>query len=124
MKPYSYYTDLQIECPNKSNYTVKYFYKHGKLILIKKPFSVVDDVPEGAVEESVFDSESYEAHFKAWLKEKTELEQEFKEDLILTEGVSDREKAEKCFSLAWDYGCSGGLHEVHQYFRDLVKLVK
>jgi hypothetical protein len=123
MKPYSYYTTLATEYPSKANYTVIYYYKRGKLILVKKPFSQIDEVPNGAVEEVVFDREGYLAHEQTYLKEKVSLEEEFKEDLFREEGLTNSEKAEKCFSLAWNYGCSGGLPEVHDYFRELVELI-
>lgn len=124
MKPYSYYTAFTAEFPNKSTYTIKYYYKGGKLICIKKPFCPLEEIPESAVEETVFDEDGYELHCQAWLKEKLRLEEEFKKDLMEVEQVSDKEKADKCFALAWDYGCSQGLEAVHEYFSELVELIK
>lgn len=123
MKPYPYYTNLVTEFPSKSNYTVKYYYLKGRLVLTKRPFSEVEETPTGAVEEVIFDHEGYENHVEIWRKEKIRLEQEFKDDLICESGVSDMVKAERCFSLAWDYGCSQGLSEVHDYFKDMIELV-
>lgn len=124
MKPYSYYTALTVEFPNKSNYTLKYYYRRGKLLCIKKPFCDIEEVPLDAAEETVFDEEGYELHRKAWLAEKVKMEQEFKEDLIRSVGLTGSDKVEKCFSLAWDYGISSGLKEVHEYFLDLVDLIR
>jgi hypothetical protein len=124
MKPYSYYSTFTTEYPSKSSYTVKYYYKRGKLICVKRPFCEIADVPPDAVEETVFDEDNFNLHQEAWFKEKLQLEQEFKEDLIREEGLEDMEKANKCFLLAWDYGCSQGLDEVHAYFSELVRLIK
>jgi hypothetical protein len=109
--------------PNVVELEAKYYYSKGRLILTKRPFSEVEEIPPGAVEEVVFDQESYENHFEVWHKEKIRLEQEFKNDLIYESGVSDMVKAGRCFSLTWDYGCSHGLSEVHDYFKDMIELV-
>jgi len=124
MKPYSYYSSPIAEFPNKANYTVKYYYKKGKLLCVKKPFADLDEIPSEAVEETVFDEEGYEMHRKLWLSEKIKLEEEFKADLIRDAGLESSEKTDKCFSMAWDYGCSQGLREVHDYFIELAQLLK
>ena len=124
MKPYNYYTSFTVDFPDKFNYTLKYYYRKGKLMCIKKPFCDLKEIPINAVEETVFDEDGFKLHEKAWLSEKIKLEEEFKEDLIREEGLSPSEKVDICFSLAWDYGCSQGLKEVHDYFRELSQLVK
>ena len=124
MKPYTYYSSRTIEFPSKADYTVVYYYKNGKLLCVKRPFCNVEDVPSGAIEETVFDEVGYDLHRKAWTSEKVELEGEFKEDLIKEEGLTPSEKVDKCFNLAWQYGCSQGLSEVHAYFVELVDLIR
>lgn len=84
----------------------------------------MEEIPLHAVEETVFDEEGYELHKKAWFIEKIRLEEEFKEDIIKREGLTPSEKVNKCFSLAWDYGCSQGLRDVHDYFIELSQLIK
>ena len=101
-----------------------YYYKRGKLICVKKPFCEVTEVPPGSVEEVIFDEDGYNLHWQAYTTEKIKLEEEFKRDLIESSGLHDAEIAEKCFSMAWDYGCSGGLKEVHEYFDELIQLTK
>lgn len=44
------------------------------------------------------------------------LEQEF--------GVVGHPKAEKLWSLAWDFGHAAGDHEVRAYYQDMVELLK
>ena len=46
----------------------------------------------------------------------------FSEDLLSNYGVKGK-KAERCFSLAWEYGRSSGYCEVIDYFDDLVELL-
>lgn len=124
MRPYSYYSSLSVEPPRKEDYTVKYYYRKGKLICVRRPFCEIGEAPVDAVEEIVFDAESYELHKEAWLSEKKRLEEEFRNDLISEEGLTPSERANKCFSLAWDYGCAGGHKEVHDYFAELSQLLK
>lgn len=124
MKPYGYYSSLVTEFPNKSDYTLKYYYRKGKLICVKKPFCDIQELPPNSVEETLFDEEGYELHKKAWLAEKIRLENEFREDIIKGEDLTPSEKADKCFSLAWDYGCSQGLKVVHDYFTEMSQLIK
>jgi hypothetical protein len=124
MKPYSYYSSLTVEFPSRSNYTVRYYYKRGKMICVKKPFCEIEEVPPGAVEEVIFDEEGYKLHEKAYFEEKRRLEEEFKQDLIESAGLSNVEAAEKCFTLAKDYGGPYGLETVHDYFEEIAELIK
>ena len=46
----------------------------------------------------------------------------FEKDLLDDYNVKGS-KAEKCYSLAWEYGHSSGYREVISYFEDLVELI-
>jgi hypothetical protein len=124
MKPYDYYSKMTVEYPSKANYSISYFYRRGKLVCERRPFSEIVDAPIDAVEEVLFDEECFKLHEKLFFDEKVALEEEFKRDLFEAEGVTNHEKADKCFSLAWDYGSSAGLREVHEYFKEIVQLIK
>lgn len=60
----------------------------------------------------------------AYRAENTRLEVQFKADLEAEFGVIGNPKADKCFSLAWDYGHSSGYREVYSYYSELVELIK
>ena len=124
MKPYAYYSSTTVEYPSKANYSINYYYRRGKLICERRPFSEIKEIPVDAVEETVFDEECFKLHEKLFFDEKMALQEEFKRDLLEAEGVVGHEKAEACFTLAWDYGSSTDLREVHDYFRDLIQLIK
>lgn len=50
--------------------------------------------------------------------------EELRKKLFKEHKVESNRKAIRCFSLAWEYGHSAGLHEVESYFDDLVELIK
>lgn len=50
--------------------------------------------------------------------------EKFKNDMFECYNVSNHPKADKAYSLAWEYGHSAGLHDIHNYFSDLVELIK
>ena len=39
-------------------------------------------------------------------------------------GVTGNPKADKCYSLAWEYGHSSGYQEVYKYYSEFVDLIK
>ena len=122
MKPFSYYTSRTIYYPSKADYTVVYYYRQGRLLCVKKPFSEIEG-PEDAVKEEVFDAEGFNLHVQKHLEEKIQLEKEFKEDLAIKFGLINHSKFEECFSLATQYGSSGGLPEIYDYFEELSNLI-
>lgn len=61
---------------------------------------------------------------QAYAKERGRLEQEFKEDLLEENGVTDNPKADLCYQKAWEIGHHGGLSEVEIVFSDLVELIQ
>jgi hypothetical protein len=66
----------------------------------------------------------YEKNLAAYQEAKAERIRQFKVDLFVAYGVTGHPKAEKAFELAWEFGHSGGLHEVELYFSTLVTLIK
>ena len=58
-----------------------------------------------------------------WKIETGECKVRFKKDLFTTFNV-DGPKAEKAFSLAWEYGHANGYLEVLHYFEDMSELIK
>jgi hypothetical protein len=47
----------------------------------------------------------------------------FKQDLLEEFGLVGHKKAEKFFSLAWEYGHASGYAEVYSYAQELVELL-
>ena len=110
MKDYSYYTSLDVEYPDKTKYTKSFFYKKGKLIATKRWGEGYDDmrfeVPEGAVEEQIFDEESYNTHRDLYHSRKVEKQNEFKIDLLEKYELTHHPQSDKIFSIAWGLGGS------------------
>lgn len=66
----------------------------------------------------------YAKNLAAYQEAEAERIRQFKVDLFVAYGVTGHPKAERAFNLAWDFGHSGGLHEVELYFSTLVALIK
>ena len=66
----------------------------------------------------------YAKNLAAHQEAEAERIRQFKVDLFVAYGVTGHPKAEKAFNLAWEFGHSGGLHEVELYFSTLVALIK
>lgn len=66
----------------------------------------------------------YAKNLAAYQEAEAERIRQFKVDLFVAYGVTGHPKAERAFNLAWDFGHSGGLHEVELYFSTLAALIK
>jgi len=66
----------------------------------------------------------YAKNLAAYQEAEAERIRQFKVDLFVAYGVTGHPKAERAFNLAWDFGHSGGLHEVELYFSTLATLIK
>ena len=66
----------------------------------------------------------YAKNLAAHQEAEAECLRRFKIDLFVAYGVTGHPKAEKAFNLAWEFGHSGGLHEVELYFSTLATLIK
>ena len=53
-----------------------------------------------------------------------EIENAFKKALFEKHNVTNNDKAELCYRIAYDFGHSSGFSEVELYFDDLVELIK
>lgn len=60
-----------------------------------------------------------------YLDDKGNIKEElFKHDLFVHFGVENNLKREAAYRLAYEYGHSGSLSEIYNYFIDLVDLIK
>lgn len=50
-------------------------------------------------------------------------QQTFKEELFKKYAVTESEKTNRAFLLAWQMGHAYGLHEVESYFKDFLELI-
>lgn len=64
--------------------------------------------------------EEREAYNAACIQEQTEL----REKLAAQHGLKQDAKFVQCWWLAWQYGHASGLHEVENFFNELVELIK
>jgi hypothetical protein len=124
MKPISYYKTSSVSIPVKDYYLTTYYYKEGRLVVIRKGGYLNEDfeAPSGCVEENVLDQISYEEHRKLYNQEVINLQQEFKMDLLQKYYSTNHPKAIDCFNLAWEFA-SGHFEEVEYYFEGISKLV-
>jgi predicted secreted protein len=122
MKPFSYYNSTII-WPNKTDYTVYYYYRQGKLICMRRPFSEDLSIPRDATEEAVFDEKSFEMHKQKYFEELDRIKQEFKKDLLEHYGLLGHKAANECFLFATRYGEVEGYEGVFQIFGELTKLL-
>jgi hypothetical protein len=124
MKPISYYKTSSVSSPIEDYYMTTYYYKEGKLVVVKKGGSLNEnfEAPPGCVEENVLDQISYEAHRRLYRQEISNLQQEFKMDLLQKYYSTNHPKATDCFNLAWEFA-SGDFEEVEYYFEGISKLV-
>jgi hypothetical protein len=124
MKPISYYKTSSVSSPIEDYYMTTYYYKEGKLVVIKKggSFNENFEAPFGCVEEKVLDQISYEAHRRLYRQEISNLQQEFKMDLLQKYYSTNHPRATDCFNLAWEFA-SGDFEEVEYYFEGISRLV-
>lgn len=92
------------------------------MIGMKRQFDIDFEPPKNCVKEAVLDEISYNAHLKLYQEENLRLQEEFRRDLLEKYNVSHHPKANRIFNKAWDYGISGGLEEVEDYFLSLIEL--
>jgi hypothetical protein len=128
MKPFEYYSNYQIQYPNKKDYITLYVYDKG--ICVTKSFGfqkskrqLMDEYPNAVIQE-VLNEEGYKTHQKQYVEEVHKLHGEFINDLFENFNVSDNPKRHRAFELAWDKGHASGLEEVYNEFYDLVDLIK
>jgi len=127
MKDIAYYSTYTNRYPRKSDFDTVFVYRGGNTVY-KGPLDTWDEVKaeyaNGYTIEKVPDDVAYLKARKAYNDEIARLSAEFKADLFEYHDVTGHPKAERVFSLAWDYGHSAGLGEVANYFDDLVDLIK
>jgi hypothetical protein len=126
MKPFEYYSKLQVSYPNRMDYITLYVYDKGILLWSgphykKSKADLKEEYPNAIIQE-VLDNDSYLKHRDEYAKEKNRLHEEFKSDLYADFGVSDNPKRDKAFKLAWEH--APALGDVYDYFADLVVLIK
>jgi hypothetical protein len=128
MKPFEYYSNYQIQYPNKKDYITLYVYDKG--ICVTKSFGfqkskrqLMDEYPNAVIQE-VLNEEGYKTHQKQYGEEVHKLRGEFINDLFEDFNVSDNPKRHRAFELAWDKGHASGPEEVYNEFCDLVDLIK
>lgn len=124
-RPFEYYKkETQIHV-NREHYVTRYMYSRGKCIaeVVGNTF-VRGDYPPEALVEKVLDEEAFRQAKAEAAKLRSDLHEEFKQDLFETFCVEDNPKREQLFQLAWEYGHSSGHEEVHNHFCEMVDLIR
>ena len=65
------------------------------------------------------DPDKYDKYYR----EETRLYNKFRSDLLESLGITNHQKADRLFSLAWELGHSSGYTEVYSYACELVELL-
>ena len=66
----------------------------------------------------------YKSQLESYNKKERDLYMKFKKDLYEEYDVTGNSKADKAYTLAYDYGHSAGYNEIEIYFSQLVELIK
>lgn len=115
--------------PQKADFLVKFWYRAGKCVATKvgnKEPEILDPfvgLLGVCTMETVQDTASFQIARDAYHRRGGEIMKEFKRDLFADLGISGHPKRDKMYSLAWEYGHSGGLAEVYDYALNLVELM-
>jgi hypothetical protein len=126
MRDFDYYSTADVEYPVKEDFFTVFVYRQGETVWTGplNRYREIAPTLKNLVREHVFDNDEYEKQMQAFREEHARLEMEFKEDLFEEFDVVDNPKADKCFSLAWQYGHGAGFPEVYNYFIELVELIR
>jgi len=124
---YAYYK-TKVAYPSRADFTMVYVTKKGSFVMSCSlaDWSIRINKPEGTVEKDV-NEEAYKAAMKEYHKDQARLNLAFRHDLENEYGVSrdsNPDKADKLYSLAWDYGHSAGYGEVESHYDTFSELVR
>ena len=126
MKPFSYYSDIDVPYPRPSDFTKVFAYAKGKVIWSGSAdeWATAGRSIGTKLVEKVVDEEALKAARQAYNAAERAKYDEFKRDLFELHGVTGHSKAELCFNMAWEDGHSAGYAEVANVFDRLVDLIK
>ena len=126
MKPFAYYSKPRAECPRKGDFTVIYAYRNGAVVWRGSgdEWATAKSNVTWSVVEEVVDEDAFRRARNEYYSEIARLSMEFKADLFEEHGVTGHPKAEKVYSLAYDYGHAAGYEDVASHFSSLVDLIK
>ena len=113
-----------IPYPSKDDYTTIFIYKAGRVIVEEKLSTYKLNGKVDGVEEKVVDKEGYDAAMKVYRAEDNRLFNQFKEDVLEENGLTNHPKAMKVFALAWEEGHSSGYENVAYYVDKYADLVR
>lgn len=123
---YTYYK-TKVPYPSRTDFTMVYVTKKGVHIgtWYAAEWAKLTPKPKGTVEKDV-NEDKYKAAMKEYHKDQARLNLAFRHDLEREYDVSrdsNPDKADKLYSIAWDYGHSSGHGEVESYYDTLSELV-
>ena len=83
--------------------------------------SIHDNISQGKYRNRL---EFFETTRDIYRAETNRLDAQFRADLEAEHGLANHPKADKIYSLAWEYGHSAGYIEVALYYEDLIELIR
>ena len=126
MKDFKYYKTVNVPYPSRDEFVTVFVYSQGHVLWTGPlgEYKNMTDRFQNCVIEKVLNEGGMRAARIAYGAEASRLEQEFKADLFEEYGVTGNPKANKCFSIAYDYGHPYGHSEIASHFETLVDLIK
>ena len=132
MKPLDHYDVGTVVQPNSKDYMTTYFYDKGQLVATIPAKTSLDKIlndadikiPTTAVKQQVLNKEEYDEAMQVYKKKLHILTKEFSADLFKEFEIENHPKKDKCFTLAYKMGYTGGLYKIYEYFELLVQLIK
>jgi hypothetical protein len=126
MKPFDYYSNVDVKYEGSENYTTYFVYNKGECIFQgsgKEYKKAMNGFPKNAVIQKVYDRDGHRRLLSEYNKKLNMLKEEFKADLFNEFDVTNNPKRDLCFEKACDIGHSSGYSEIYNVFSDLVDLI-
>ena len=126
MKPWKYYTTINIPVPSRDEHTNVFVYKAGQVVYSGPYLQYKARAHEfsGMLVEKVVNEAGYKAQREQYGFERSRLEQEFKADLLEEHGVTSNPKANRCYGIAYEECGHAGFEAIATFFDLIVELIK
>jgi hypothetical protein len=126
MKPWKYYSTVEVPYPNRDEFTNVFVYTLGKVLFTGPYLEYKERAHEfkGMLVEKTVNEDGLKEQRLRYGLEMSRLEQEFKADLYAEHGVTENPKANLCYGIAYDQAHHAGFESVASYFEMIVPLIK
>ena len=127
MKDFEYYSDCDVEWPNRLDFMTVYGYLNGERVFsvrldnLDKTMALYEGKP---VIEKVVDNDAYANAVGEYRKARAAREEEFRQDLFKDFEVENNPKRELAYEMAYERCHSEGYWAVYDEFAYLVPLIE